>query len=109
MIAAVGNLAETACPLLAVLLLVVGFVRLRGWRRRSWLRAAAWIGAWVAGFVLIGLIVVAGLAWANGSAAPNVAWREPPVFALQLALGAVMTQVLSAPADGTEPTGPDPS
>ncbi len=108
-IAAVANLAETAWPLLAVPLLVAGFVRLRGWRRRNWLRAAAWSGAWVAGFVLMGLIVVAGLAWANGSGAPNVAWGELPVFALWLVLGAVMTQVLSGPAHGTGPTGPDPS
>jgi hypothetical protein len=108
-IAAVGNLAETAWPLLAVLLLVAGLVRLRGWRRRNLLRAAAWTGAWVAGFVLMGLIVVAGLAWANGSGAPNVAWGELPVFALWLVLGAVMTHVLSGPAHGRGPTGPDPS
>ena len=108
-IAAAGNLAETAWPLLAVLLLVAGFVRLRGWRRRNWLRAAAWAGAWVTGFVLMGLIVVAGWAWANGSGAPDVAWGELPVFALWLVLGAVMTHVLAGPAPGTRPTGPDPS
>jgi hypothetical protein len=47
-IGAIANLAQTAWPLLAVLLLVAGFVRLRGWRRRNWLRTAAWTGAWVA-------------------------------------------------------------
>jgi hypothetical protein len=48
-IAAVANLAEMAWPLLAVLLLVAGFVRRRAWRRRTWLRA----GAWGTGFVLM--------------------------------------------------------
>jgi glucan phosphoethanolaminetransferase (alkaline phosphatase superfamily) len=102
-IAAVANLAETAWPLLAALLLAAGFVRLRGWRRRNWLRATAWTGAWVTGIVLMGLIVVAGWAWANGSGAPNAAWGELPVVALWLALGAVITQVLSGPAHGTGP------
>jgi hypothetical protein len=97
-IAAVGNLAETAWPLLAAPLLVAGFVRLRGWRRRKWLRAAAWTGAWVAGFALMGLIVVAGWAWANGSGAPDVAWGELPICAAWLALGAVVNQILSTPA-----------
>src|SRR5262245_49403365 len=55
-IAAVGNLAETAWPLLTVLLLVAGFVRLRGWRRRNWRRATAWAGAWFAGIALMALL-----------------------------------------------------
>ncbi len=101
-IAAVGSLAETAWPLLAVLLLVAGFVRLRGWRRRNWLRAIAWAGAWVASFVLMGLIVVAGWAWANGSGGPDVAWGELPVFAAWLALGAVVSQILSTPANSRD-------
>ncbi len=92
-IAAVGNLAETAWPLLTVLLLVAGFVRLRGWRRRNWLRTAAWAGAWVAGIALMALLaVVAGL----GSESPGLYWGalELPIFAAWLALGAKMTQVL---------------
>ena len=96
-IAAVGALAAAAWVLLAVPLLVAGFVRLRGWRRRSWLRAAAWTGAWVGGFALMGLIVVAGWSWANGSGAPDVAWGELPIVAAWLALGAVMTSVLAKP------------
>src|SRR5262249_46316391 len=72
-------------------------IRLRGWRRRSWLRAAAWTGAWVGGFALMGLIVVAGWSWANGSGAPDVAWGELPIVAAWLALGAVMTSVLAKP------------
>jgi hypothetical protein len=98
-IADVGALAETAWVLLAVPLLVAGFVRLRGWRRRNWLRAAAWAGAWVAGFALMGLIVVAGWAWANGSGAPDVAWGELPICAAWLALGAVMTWILARPPE----------
>ena len=93
-IAAVGNLAETAWPLLTVLLLGAGFVRLRGWRRRNWLRTAAWAGAWVAGIALMALLaVVAGI----GSETPNLGWGavELPIFAAWLALGAVMTSVLA--------------
>jgi hypothetical protein len=93
-IAAVGNLAETAWPLLTVLLLVAGFVRLRGWRRRNWFRAAAWAGAWVAGIALMAfLAVVAGI----GSENPSLVWAalELPIFAAWLALGAKMTQVLN--------------
>ena len=92
-IAAVGDLAETAWPLLAVLLLAAGFVRLRGWRRRNWLRTAAWAGAWVAGIALmVMLAVVAGV----GSEAPSLDWGalEVPIFAAWLVLGAKMTQVL---------------
>ncbi len=95
-IAAVGNLAATAWLLLAVPLLVAGFVRLRGWRRRNWLRTAAWAGAWVAGFALMVLVaVVAGI----GSEAPSLGWvaLELPIFAAWLALGAKMTQVLDMP------------
>jgi amino acid transporter len=97
-IGAVANLAETAWPLLAALLLVAGFVRLRGWRRRNWLRATAWTGAWIAAFVLMGLIVVAGWAWANSlTGAPDTAWGELPVFAFWLALGAWVNRILSTP------------
>jgi hypothetical protein len=93
LIAAVGNLAETAWPLLTVLLLVAGFVRLRGWRRRNWPRTAAWAGAWVAGIALMAfLAVVAGI----GSENPSLVWvaLELPIFAAWLALGGKMTQVL---------------
>jgi hypothetical protein len=97
-IGAVANLAQMAWPLLAVLVLVAGFVWLRGWRRRNWLRAAAWAGAWVVAFGLMGLIVVAGWAWANSSTgAPDVAWGELPVFGAWLALGAWVNRILSAP------------
>jgi hypothetical protein len=93
LIAAVGNLAETAWPLLTVLLLAAGFVQLRGWRRRNWLRAAAWAGAWVAGIALMALLaVVAGI----GSESRGLYWvaLELPIFVAWLVLGASMTQVL---------------
>ncbi|MDR2987851.1 MAG: hypothetical protein LBV34_23735 [Nocardiopsaceae bacterium] len=89
-----GNLAEMVWPLLTVLLLVAGFVRLRGWRLRNWRRTAAWAGAWVAGIALMALLaVVAGV----GSEAPNLAWGtlELPIFAAWLALGTKMTSLLA--------------
>ncbi len=95
-IIAVGGLAAGVWILLAVPLLVAGFVRLRGWRPRNWLRAAAWAGAWVAGFALMGLALFSALAWEDGSGAPSVAWGELPIFAAWLALRAVMTQILAA-------------
>lgn len=97
-IVALGALAAGVWLLLAVPLLVAGFVRLRGWRARTLLRAAAWVGAWLAGLELIWLAVVSAWAWANGSGAPDVAWGELPIFALWLALGAVMTRILAAPS-----------
>ena len=95
-IVALGNLAETAWPLLAVIVLVAGFARLRGWRRRNWLRAAAWAGAWVAG---IALVVPLAVVAAYGSEAPSVGWGAPelPIFAAWLALGARVNRILSTP------------
>jgi hypothetical protein len=103
-------IAFLALPLPA---LIAGFIRLRGWRRANWLRAAAWASAWIAG---IGLLALAS-AWGQyplhscphmpqtaippqcpfGSPAV-VSWRELPVCAAWLVLGAVMTRILAAPA-----------
>ena len=96
MIADVGALAATAWVLLAVPLLVAGFVRLRGWRQRNWSRTAAWAGAWVAGFALMLLVAVVG-AYGADDPGGGVGWGEWPVFAAWLALGAVMTSVLAKP------------
>jgi hypothetical protein len=93
----VGNLAQAAWPLLTVLVLVAGFVRLRGWRRRNWSRSAGWVGAWVASIALMVLVtVVAGL----GSEHPSVGWfvMEQPLLAAWLALGVRVSRVLSTPA-----------
>ena len=96
LVAWAGNLAETVWPLLAVIVLVAGFVRLRGWRRRNWLRAAALAGAWVAG---IALVVPLAVVAAYGSEAPSVGWGAPelPIFAAWLALGARVNRILSTP------------
>jgi peptidoglycan/LPS O-acetylase OafA/YrhL len=59
-IAGVGVLAAAVWVLLAVPLLVAGFVWLRGWRRRNWLRAARWAGAWIAGLALVVVVVAVG-------------------------------------------------
>jgi len=96
-IAGVGALAAVAWILAAVPLLLAGFVRLRGWRPRNWLRTAAWASAWVAAFVLMIAIAVAG---AFGADNPGLGWGELelPIIAAWLALGAVISQILSKPA-----------
>jgi hypothetical protein len=97
LINAAGNLAETAWPLLAVLVLVAGLVRLRGWRLRNWRRTAAWAVAWFAG---IALIIAVGFVAGLGSQAPTVGWvvLELPLLAGWLALGGRVNRILSAPA-----------
>jgi hypothetical protein len=101
--------ASLALPLPA---LIAGFIRLRGWRTRSWLRIAAWAGAWIAGFALIYQATVWGNYPANcpvtggpgmsdcpaiGSPAV-VSWGELAICAAWLVLGAVMTRILAVPA-----------
>jgi hypothetical protein len=98
--------------------LIAGFMRLRGWRRGNWLRAAAWASAWIAGVALSALAD----AWGQyplhscphmpqtaippqcpfGSPAV-VSWGELPVCAAWLVLGALMTWVLAAPAPARAP------
>ena len=73
-IADVGGLAAGVWLLLAVPLLVAGFVRLRGWRRRNWLRTAAWAGAWVAAFVLMALVAVVAARGSTLSAQGGESW-----------------------------------
>jgi hypothetical protein len=70
---------------------IAGFIRLRGWRRGSWLRAAAWAGAWIAGAALLLL----AHAWGYS---PGVSWGELPICAAWLLLGTVMTWIMAAPA-----------
>jgi hypothetical protein len=96
MIAAVGGLAAGVWILLAVPLLLAGFVRLRGWRRRNWVRAAEWAGAWFAGFALMVLVLVL-VVGGYGVDVPDVGWGELPVFAAWLALGVAITSVLAKP------------
>jgi hypothetical protein len=89
----VAVLAFAALEVLLLPMLIAGFIRLRGWRRRSWLRAAAWAGAWIAGVVLY--LLAQTLA-----DPPGVAWGELAVCAAWLALGAVLTWILAVPARG---------
>ena len=76
---------------LPVPMLIAGFIRLRGWRPANWPRAAAWAGAWIAGAVLL------KVAQALGNP-PGVSWGELAVCAAWLALGVMMTRLLSMPA-----------
>lgn len=116
--AVTGVLAAALWLLLSVPLLIAGFARLRGWRPRNWLAAAAWAGAWLAG---LGLMFQAA-AWGEYPARymtyacsrPGdcvitygepavVSWGELAVCAAWLAIGAVMTWILARPlSDGCQ-------
>jgi hypothetical protein len=94
---AVGVIAEVIWVLLSGPLLVAGFVRLRGWRPRNWLRVAGWAGSWVAGLALMNQAtewVAAGLGGTRGV----LSFGEMAICAAWLMLGAVMTWILAAPA-----------
>lgn len=90
---------------------IAGLIRLRGWRRGNWLRAAAWAGAWIAGAALM----AQASAWGNypEQSCPNsyqnglvcpipspavVSWGELAVCVAWLVLGAAMTWILAVPA-----------
>jgi len=100
-------LAIAASLALPIPAMIAGFIRLRGWRPRSWLRIAAWAGAWIAGFALIYQAEVWGNYPANcpttadncpaiGSPAA-VSWGELAICTAWLALGGAMTWILSSP------------
>ena len=89
-------IAEVAWLLLPVPLLVAGFVRLRGWRPRNWVRVAGWAGSWVAGLALMNQAadwVAAG----EGGRRGVLSVGELAVCAAWLALGGAMTWILSGP------------
>jgi hypothetical protein len=86
----VAVLAFVAWVALPLPVFIAGFIRLRGWRRGSWLRAVAWAGAWIAGAVLLGLASYCGNT-------PGVSWGELAICAAWLVPGAVMTWILAAP------------
>jgi hypothetical protein len=97
-------LAAAAWLVLTIPVLVAGFVQLCGRGPGSWLRAAAWAGAWVAG---LALMRQAGV-WSEYPA-PNVtygpavvSWGELAICAAWLALGAVMTLILAGQAHGSD-------
>jgi hypothetical protein len=88
-------LALVAWVALPLPVLIAGFVRLSGWRRGNWLRAAAWAGAWIAGAALLLL----ASAWGDS---PGVSWGELPICAAWLVLGAVMTWILAVPGSHSD-------
>jgi hypothetical protein len=96
---------------LPVPVLIAGFIRLRGWRRGNWFRAAAWAGAWIAGVAPLGASRCLGeypQDCPNGPLAPLlqcpfgspavVSWGELPICAAWLVLGAMLTWILAGPA-----------
>ncbi|HUB39388.1 MAG TPA: hypothetical protein VMA72_11105 [Streptosporangiaceae bacterium] len=93
----VGVIAEVAWGLLSGPLLVAGFVRLRGWRRRNWLRVTGWAGSWVAGIALMNQAAewaAAGMYGTRGL----LSIGEMAICAAWLVLGGGMTWILAAPA-----------
>jgi hypothetical protein len=85
---------------LTIPVLVAGLIQIRGWKPGKRIGVAAWAGAWVAGLVLMVLVwewqvfppeFYVGREYVS----PIVAWRELPVCAAFLALGAVMTRLLA--------------
>ena len=93
----VGVIAEVAWGLLPAPLLVAGFVRLRGWRPRNWLRAAGWAGSWVAGLALMNQTADFASA-GEGGARGVLSAGEMAICAAWLALGGAMTWILARPA-----------
>ena len=98
-------LALFASEALPVPLLVAGFIRLRGWRRGNWLRAAAWAGTCIAGVALYALAIVWGQypCGPEGLSCPYdspavVSWGELAIGPAWLVLGALMTWILTRPA-----------
>jgi hypothetical protein len=102
-------LATAAWLALPIPVLITGFIRLRGWRPGNWFRAAAWAGAWIAGFALM---YQAFGPWGTYPGSPGcpcagmprigspavVSWGEFAICAAWLVLGAVMTWILAVPA-----------
>jgi len=92
----VAVIAEVAWLLLSVPLLVAGFVRLRGWRRRNWLRVAGWAGSWVAGLALMSQAAERAAAGEGGTRGV-LSVGEMAICAAWLVLGGAMTWILSSP------------
>ena len=89
---------------------VAGLIRLRGWRRDRWLRAAAWAGTWIASVALLAESNAWGNypeqfcpnSYQNGMVCPVpspavVSWGELPICAAFLVLGSLMTWILAVP------------
>ena len=89
-------IAEVAWELLSGPLLVAGFVRLRGWLPRNWLRVAGWAGSWVAGLALMNQ-AAEWVAAGEGGSRGVLSVGELAICAAWLALGGAMTWILSGP------------
>ncbi len=89
-------IAEVTWELLSLLLPVAGFVRLRGWRPRNWLRVAGWAGSWAAGLALMyraTRLVAAG----EGAIHGVLSVGALAICAGWLVLGGLMTWILAVP------------
>jgi hypothetical protein len=98
------DLAAIALPvwvLLSAPLLVAGFVRLRGWRPRNWLRVAGWAGSWVAGLALMNQTAELARSGEGGTRGV-LSVGELAICAASLALGGAMTWILSGPQTRAE-------
>jgi hypothetical protein len=103
----IGVIAEVAWVLLPVPVLVAGFVRIRGWRPRNWLRVAGWAGSWAAGLALMNQTAEWAAAGEGGTRGV-LSVGEMAIGAAWLALGGAMTWILSGPqtrADGSVSDG----
>jgi hypothetical protein len=101
-------LAQAAWLALPLPVVIAGLIRLRGWQRGKWPRAAAWAGAWIAGAALMAQASAWGQypegschnSYQNSMVCPIpspavVSWGELAICAAWLALGAAMTSVLA--------------
>jgi hypothetical protein len=109
-----GALAATLWLVLPIPVLIAGFVRLCGSGPRNWLPAAlcAWVGVWAAGFALM----IQAAVWGEYPARDTthtcfhgqgcvinygepavVSWGELAICAAWVALGVVMTWILTRP------------
>lgn len=89
-----GVATEILWFVLTVPLLIAGFVRLRGWWPRNWLRVTAWAGSWTAGVMLLCL----SASWAIAGIDGNHRWLSVGELAIcfgWLSLGMAMTLILS--------------
>ena len=97
-----ATIGSWAWVLLAMPVLVAGFVQLRAWRAANMPLAGTWAGGWAAGLALMFLAAewppeppVCGSS--TGYYSASVAWVELPACIAFLALGAVMTRILARP------------
>ena len=95
-IIAVGVIAEVVWVLLSGPLLIAGFIRLRGWRPRNWLRVAGWASLWAAGLALL-YQSAEWTAAGEGGTRGVLSVGEMAICAAWLALGGAMTWILSSP------------